>query len=154
MIIWIRGLLKIHWMILNGLETFFKIVWHCISSPRMCLLWNGEALAEFHPLRGIRQGNLISPYLFVLYIERLFQLIQIVVDKKSWKPIQITIGAPKLSHLAFVDDFIIFTRALKDQVQVISAFWTCLLIAWVKSLVWTKIVYFSQVMFVGRGKII
>ncbi|KAG5034741.1 hypothetical protein JHK87_009651 [Glycine soja] len=36
----------------------------------MSVLWNGEALDEFTPSRGICRGDPLSPYLFVLYIER------------------------------------------------------------------------------------
>lgn len=46
-----------------------ELIWQCISSTRVRMLWNGEALEEFKPPRGIRQGDPISPYLFVLCIE-------------------------------------------------------------------------------------
>lgn len=66
---------------------FIDLVWHSISSPCMRVVWNGEALEEFSPSRGTRQRDPISPYLFVLCIERLSQLIQCATDQGLWKPI-------------------------------------------------------------------
>lgn len=100
--------------------NFINIIWYCISSSTMKVLWNGEALDEFQPMRGIRQGDPISPYLFVLCIEHLFQPINIVVENSFWNPIKIARGAPKLSHLAFADDLLLFAEASKDQIEVIK----------------------------------
>lgn len=47
----------------------------CVESSRMALLWSGECLDWFQPTRGIRQGDAMSHYLFVLCIERLSHLI-------------------------------------------------------------------------------
>lgn len=48
-------------------EEFINLVHWCISSPSLQVLWNGEALSKFLPSRGIRQGDPILPYLFVLW---------------------------------------------------------------------------------------
>lgn len=73
-----------------GFPTYFiTIVWHCISSPSMCFLWNGEALESFHPSCGIRQGGPLSPYLFVLCMERLSHLISLAVENNSWASLQL-----------------------------------------------------------------
>lgn len=61
-------------------HKFTELVMHCMSTSRMKVLWNGEALEEFFPSRGIRQGDPLSPYLFVLCIEKLFQMISVVID--------------------------------------------------------------------------
>lgn len=63
-------------------KNFVSLIWACISSSRMRVLWNGEALEEFSPSRGIRQGDPISLYLFVLCIERLFHLTNVAVEQK------------------------------------------------------------------------
>lgn len=43
-----------------------------------------------------------------------------VVDLKEWKPISLSRGAPKLSHICFADDLILFAEASVTQVRVIK----------------------------------
>lgn len=45
------------------------ILW-CIKSSNLSILWNGNKLESFKPTRGLRQGDPLSPYLFVLCMER------------------------------------------------------------------------------------
>lgn len=100
--------------------NFIQLIWQCISSSRMRVLWNGEALEEFAPSRGIRQGDPISPYLFVLCIEKLFQMINVAMDLGQWRPIKLSQGGPPISHLVFADDVLIFAEASEYQVMLIK----------------------------------
>nr|KYP46734.1 Retrovirus-related Pol polyprotein LINE-1 [Cajanus cajan] len=100
---------------------FVDIVWACITSPRFRMLWNGEALEEFKPTRGIRQGDPLSPYLFVLCMERLFHLITAAIETHHWKPVKLSRDGPPLSHLAFADDLVLFAEASLDQVEIIQS---------------------------------
>lgn len=52
------------------------------------------------------------------YIERLFQMISLAVDYKYWKPICLNRVGPKLSHLAFASDLLLFAEVSLKQVQV------------------------------------
>ncbi|KAL9419176.1 hypothetical protein AB3S75_037018 [Citrus x aurantiifolia] len=70
----------------------------CVTSARMSILWNGEATAEFVPRRGIRQGDPLSPYIFVLCIERLSHGITQAVRDGSWKPIRLAKHGTPLTH--------------------------------------------------------
>lgn len=42
-----------------------------VSGSNLAVLWNGSKLDNFSPARGLRQGDHLSLYLFVLYMERL-----------------------------------------------------------------------------------
>lgn len=91
----------------------------CVSGPSMSLLCNGEKTEAFIPSRGLRQGDPLSPYLFVMCLERLCHLIEMSMDCKEWKPISLSRGGPKLSHICFADDLILFAEASVAQVKVI-----------------------------------
>ena len=41
----------------------------CVSSSSLLYVWNGVSLPSFQPNKGLRQGDPISPYLFMLCIE-------------------------------------------------------------------------------------
>ena len=87
----------------------------------MNILWNGECTGEFTSSRGIRQGDPLSPYLFVLCMERLSHLIAWAVEDGLWRPITISRGGPPLTHLCFADDLLIFAEVAMDQVDIIKS---------------------------------
>ena len=58
----------------------------CVTSTRISILFNEGALEPFKPSRGLRQGDPISPYLFILCMEFLGHLIEekcVNGDRKS-----------------------------------------------------------------------
>lgn len=69
--------------------------------------------------RGIRQGDPLAPYLFILATEVLSWEIQEEVCKGSWKPFRVSRGGAEVSHLFFADDLMIFGEALEHQVRMI-----------------------------------
>lgn len=103
---------RLKWIFVKDtLEDVVSLIWHYVTTSRMWLFWNGEAFEDFYPSRGIMQGDPISPYLFVLCLERLFHLIDQTVSNNFWRPVQISRRGPKISHLAFADDLILFAEA-------------------------------------------
>lgn len=81
-----------------------------------------ESLEEFIPSRSIRQGDPISPYLFVLCLERLSQIISLAVNNNFWDLIQLGRGEPKISHLCFADDLLLFAEVSLENVEIVSTY--------------------------------
>lgn len=75
----------------------------CITSSAFSVLWNGEVAGDFHPTRGIRQEDPLSPYVFVLCMEKLSHMIADSVLDKAWTPIKAGRNGPEISHLIFAD---------------------------------------------------
>ncbi|KAK9113907.1 hypothetical protein Syun_020704 [Stephania yunnanensis] len=92
----------------------------CIFTPEMQVLWNGGLSEAFTTSRGVRQGDSLSPYIFVLYMERLAHGISVAVEKRKWKGVRLGSGGPILSHFFFADDIFLFAEASIDQVEVIK----------------------------------
>ncbi|XP_061342609.1 uncharacterized protein LOC133288807 [Gastrolobium bilobum] len=86
---------KLSWTFVNkvltevGIPSYLvHIIGSCISSSRFQVLWNGSASDHFNPSRGIRQGDPILPYIFVLCMDKLSHLITEAVSSKAWKPMK------------------------------------------------------------------
>lgn len=78
--------------ILGFSQSFIAIIMKCISTPKMKIMWNGVLSEEFDMERGIRQGDSLSPYIFVLCMERLSHIINYSVEEKKWRPIKLSRG--------------------------------------------------------------
>ena len=93
----------------------------CITSTSMNILWHGELTDDFSPSRGVRQGDPLSPYIFVLCIERLSHGIYHSIQQDHWKPIRLSrLGTP-LIHLFFTDDLLLFAEATSGQAHFINS---------------------------------
>jgi len=90
---------------------------HCVTSPTLSILWNGNKLPPFKPSHGLRQGDPLSPYLFILCMEKLSTAISSAIQACFWDPIQISANGPHISHLLFADDVLLFTKAKNSQLR-------------------------------------
>ena len=100
-----------------GITT--NLIMNCVKSSSLSILWNGCRLDSFSPTRGLRQGDPLSPYLFVLCMEKLSLYINQRVEEGLWHPISLSRGGLPISHLLFADDVLLFCKARNTQVQVV-----------------------------------
>ena len=89
----------------------------CITNASYSILINGEPHGNITPTRGLRQGDPLSPYLFLMCTEGLHGLINKAAHNGDIKGVSICQNGPKLTHLLFADDSVIFCRAKESECQ-------------------------------------
>uniref|UniRef100_A0A803Q6M0 CCHC-type domain-containing protein n=1 Tax=Cannabis sativa TaxID=3483 RepID=A0A803Q6M0_CANSA len=72
---------------------------------------NGQAMGLVTPSRGIRQGDPLFPYLFLMCAEGLSSILKRAESQEEAFGIKIARTAPKISHLLFADDNILFWKS-------------------------------------------
>lgn len=95
----------------------------------MSVNWQGRVTSDFAPSHGLRQGNPMSPLLFVMALERLSHCIMDAVNDGSWIPLKFEHGGPSVSHLMFADDILLIIEASQNCAQkildILHLFGTC-----------------------------
>jgi hypothetical protein len=86
---------------------------HCISYMRFTVLVNGSPNGFFSSSCGLRQGDHLSPLLFVLVMEALSRMISAAVNGGLLEGFKV--GNATFSHLLFADDTLIFYNACPSQ---------------------------------------
>jgi hypothetical protein len=85
---------------------------------------NGDVTESFKPERGLRQGDPLSPYLFLLCAEGFSALLQKAEREGLIARVQVLQAAPSVSHLLFADDSLIL---LEQRRGTLSSFRTFLI---------------------------
>jgi len=97
-----------------------EMVMACVESASFSILINGSPQGCVKSSRGLRQGDPISPYLFLFVTEGLMGLLRQAESTNLLRGHLICRGAPPISHLLFADDSIFFCKASKEQARVIK----------------------------------
>ena len=91
-----------------------------VTSPSFSILINRKPYGNLQPSRGIRQGDPLSPYLFLLCTEGFTALMEKAVQERQIQGVSICRRAPKLTNLLFADDSLLFCQAIHSEVNVIK----------------------------------
>jgi hypothetical protein len=100
--------------------SFVRLILKCVSSVRFTVRVNGELLPYFTPTRGLRQGNPISPYLFLLCGEGFTSLLNRYGGIHVERGIRVSPRSPWINHLLFADDSLIFMKEKVESAQRLS----------------------------------
>ncbi|GKD98852.1 putative RNA-directed DNA polymerase, eukaryota, reverse transcriptase zinc-binding domain protein, partial [Tanacetum coccineum] len=110
----------------------FGLIWRswikaCLELSRTSILVNGSPTSEFNVKRGLRQGDPLSPFLFIIIMEDLHMALSDSVRNGFIRGININSSGINLSHLFFVDDVIITmdwsTHDLENVIRIFKVFY-------------------------------
>jgi hypothetical protein len=108
----------IDWSYLRGImskmgfsDEWVKWIMLCVETVDYTVLVNDNVTDTIKPGRGLRQGDPLSPYLFIICAEGLTTLIKHAEARGDIHRVKICRNAPIISHLLFADDCFLFFKA-------------------------------------------
>lgn len=96
--------------------SIIQIIKECTTTPTFSININGRDIGFFHSTRGLRQGCPLAPYLFILVMQYLTDLLKTEVDKKNLL-LHHKCYDPLITNLHFVDNILFFCQANIKLVQ-------------------------------------
>lgn len=92
-------------------RVWVRWIMACVSSVSYSVLLNGSSHGFIKPERGLRQGDPLSPFLFILCAEALVNCLNNSALKGNLHGIQIGPLGPSVHHLLFGDDSLRICKA-------------------------------------------
>lgn len=100
---------------LGFVENWVNLIMRCVTSVSYAVRLNHSIVGNIYPSRGLRQGDLLSPYLFVLCAQGLSSIFTRAVELRLFKGVKIAASCPVISHIFFANDSLVFFRAKKED---------------------------------------
>nr|GEU95953.1 RNA-directed DNA polymerase, eukaryota, reverse transcriptase zinc-binding domain protein [Tanacetum cinerariifolium] len=96
-------------------ESWIKWILGCLHSKSSSILINGSPTREFNIQRGLRQGDPLSPFLFIIAMEGLHVAMEDVMAAGLYKGFKI--NTFNISHLFFADDALFIGDWSKNNIK-------------------------------------
>lgn len=98
-------------------EFWINLICACLDSSWFSILINGSPTREFPLKHGLKQGDLLSPFLFIVAMEGLHVVVQDAVLAGIFRGIHVDDESILLSYLCYDDDAIFFGEWYRDNIM-------------------------------------
>ncbi|KAK1436726.1 hypothetical protein QVD17_02508 [Tagetes erecta] len=110
---------------MNFPEKWRRWIMGILKSARSSVLVNGSPTFEFQYQRGVRQGDPLSPFLFILGMEALSCMFNKAVETNLFKGCKLPNNGPSISHLLYADDALIVGEGNLSNVRCMTRLLRC-----------------------------
>ncbi|GKV27199.1 hypothetical protein SLEP1_g36397 [Rubroshorea leprosula] len=90
----------------------------CLRTSSLSVLVNGSLSRQFEVSKGLKEGDPLSPFLFLIVVEGLNGIIKSTVEKGLFKGIEVGQNGVRFSYIQLADDIIMFGKATEKNVWV------------------------------------
>jgi hypothetical protein len=108
---------RVEWLFLEGMmramgfiERWIQLIMTCVSSVSYSVLVNETPYGKIQPTRGLRHGDHLSPYLFLLVAEGLSSLLSQAEAEGKITGVLISARGVRLNHFFFFFFFLFFIK--------------------------------------------
>lgn len=101
-------------------EILIDMLFRLLNNNWYSLLLNRQPKGFFKSSKGIKQGDLVSPILFIIAAEVVSRALNELLQNRNFKVFEIPRGSPRLNHLAFAVDMIILYKADVRKMQMVA----------------------------------
>ena len=88
-----------------------QLIMECVRTVTYAILVNGQPVGHIVPERGLRHGDPLSPYLFLLCVEAFNAMLSKAEKTGTLTEVPTSKNGPRPSHLFFTDDSLLFCKA-------------------------------------------
>ena len=118
---------RVEWAFLQRMMEHFgfaqgwiDMIMRCVRSATFCVKLNGGLSRGFSPSRGLRQGDPLSPYLFLFCLEGFSALLKKAQEEGSIRGVSFGSTSPQVTHLLFADDSVVFLEGSHDNMVMLK----------------------------------
>lgn len=122
-----KGFSRVDWRVLSRIIARFsfsaKVVGlldQCFAGDSLDILLNGSVVGSVKPKTGIRHGDPLSHFLFIIFMELLAHLLYKLKEERKIQGIKISRTSTTISHFLFDEDIMLFCRANKKNTSQID----------------------------------
>ncbi|XP_030923019.1 uncharacterized protein LOC115949894 [Quercus lobata] len=113
---------KVNWKFIQSVlsrfgfrDIFISWITACLSSVSFEVIVNGGKSEQFKPSRGLRQGDPLSSYLFILGQEVLSRILDHELAANNISGFKASIRSPAITHVMYADDIMLFAKVNKKE---------------------------------------
>lgn len=97
----------------------------CVFNGNLSVLVNGSPTEQVNIQRGMKQGDPLAPFLFLLVVEGLTGLIRSVVSRNMYHSFKVGSVGPSITHLQYADDTMFLGDASMSNLWALKTILRC-----------------------------